>query len=197
VPGARIDLEGARGIYVARTWAYVAAGKKGLVVLDVEKPEQPRIDQTFDADGAIDDLNQVVVGMTNDSTYAYLADGRHGLRVLSLVTPNDGGRSAYGFSPRPMPKLLATYATRAPALALSKGLDRDRAVDESGNQVAVFGRIGCRPFTLEEMRRLYVGRGGILELTDPGTSRATVPGSSPTSESRSSSAEIPPAPGGR
>jgi hypothetical protein len=39
---------------------------------------------------------------------------------------------------------------------LSKGLDRDRAVDETGGQIAVFGRIGSRPFTLPEMQRLYL-----------------------------------------
>jgi hypothetical protein len=39
---------------------------------------------------------------------------------------------------------------------LSEGLDRDRAVDESGNQLAVFGRKGARPFNLEEQRRLYM-----------------------------------------
>jgi hypothetical protein len=40
-------------------------------------------------------------------------------------------------------------------------LERDRAVDESGNQIAVFGRLGARPFNLEEMQRLYL-RGGKL-----------------------------------
>ncbi len=180
VEGARVDLDDARSIYVARTWGFVAAGKHGLVVLDVEKPEQPRIDQTFDADGAIDDLNQVVTGMTNDSSYAYLADGHNGLRVLALVTPEDGGRSAYGFSPRPMPRLIATFATDSAALALSKGLDRDRAVDESGHQVAVFGRIGGRPFTLEEMRKLsVVGRDGILEVSDPSAAHSSEPSSPP------------------
>ena len=57
------------------------------------------------------------------------------------------------------PKLIATYHTHGPALAISKGLDRDRAVDESGNQVAVFGRRGGRPFNLEEMRRMYLRDG--------------------------------------
>jgi hypothetical protein len=166
VPGARVELSGARGLYVARTYAYVAAGTSGLVIVDVEKPESPRVDQTFDAEGAIDDLNAVVVGMTNDSSYAYLADGRNGLRIVSLVTPRDGGRSAYGFSPRPMPKLLATYATREPALSLSRGLDRDRAVDESGNQLAVFGRRGARPMNAEEMKRLYMRDGKLYTVID-------------------------------
>ena len=48
----------------------------------------------------------------------------------------------------------------APALALSKGLDRDRGVDETGHQMAVFGRIGSRPFTLKEAQRLYLDPDG-------------------------------------
>ena len=42
------------------------------------------------------------------------------------------------------------------ALALAEGVDRDRAIDEAGNQIAVFGRIGARPLNLEEQQRLYL-----------------------------------------
>ena len=59
-----------------------------------------------------------------------------------------------------MPELIATYPTDGPALALSEALDRDRAVDETGNQMAAFGRIGGRPMNLEEMRRLYLTEDG-------------------------------------
>jgi hypothetical protein len=69
-------------------YAYVAAGSHGLAILDITNPEQPRIDQVFEAGGCINDLH---------------------------------------------------------ALAISKGIDRDRAVDESGNQIAVFdGRLRAR-----------------------------------------------------
>jgi hypothetical protein len=48
----------------------------------------------------------------------------------------------------------------ATPLALSSRLftrlDRDRAVDESGNQLSVFNRRGSRPFTLEETKRMYI-----------------------------------------
>jgi hypothetical protein len=37
-----------------------------------------------------------------------------------------------------------------------QGLDRDRAVDETGGQIAVFGRIGSRPFNAAEMAKLYL-----------------------------------------
>jgi hypothetical protein len=33
-------------------------------------------------------------------------------------------------------------------------------VDETGHQIAVFGRIGSRPFTAEEMQQLYLDRQG-------------------------------------
>ena len=68
--------------------------------------------------------------------------------------------------------MIAWRATRSPALALSKGLDRDRAVDETGGQIAVFGRIGSRPFNAQEMQRLYLRRDGtVWTVTDtPGTS---------------------------
>ena len=45
-------------------------------------------------------------------------------------------------------------------MSLSRGLERDRAVDETGNQIAVFGRIGSRPFHLDEMQKLYLKADG-------------------------------------
>ncbi len=65
-----------------------------------------------------------------------------------------------GFSPRPEPHLIATFKTRGDALAVSKALDRDRAVDEAGNQIAVFGRRGARPFTGDETQRMLRTNGG-------------------------------------
>jgi hypothetical protein len=71
--------------------------------------------------------------------------------------------------------LIAEHHTHEPALALSKGLDRDRAVDESGNQVSVFNRVGSRPLTLPEMRRLYVRGGEIYTVEDSGNPPPTPP----------------------
>jgi hypothetical protein len=100
-----------------------------------------------------------VVGSTNASLFAYVADGRAGLKVIQLTAPDTQPRF-YGFSPAPRPELIAWRETRSPATALAKGLDRDRAVDETGGQIAVFGRIGARPFNLEEQRRLYLDADG-------------------------------------
>jgi len=159
VAGAGVKLGEARGIYVARTYAYVAAGKEGLAIVDVEKPERPKLLQRFDAGGKIGDARDVVVGSTNASLFAYVADGRNGLKVVQLTAPDTQPRF-YGFSPEPRPRLIAWKATASPANALAKGLDRDRAVDETGHQIAVFGRIGSRPFTLDEQRRFYLNPDG-------------------------------------
>lgn len=165
VPGAVVKLAEANNLYLVRTYAYVAAGQQGLAILDIERPEQPRLDQWFNANGAINDARDVKVGMTNASQFAYIADGHNGLRVVQLFSPRDTPHYL-GFSPRPNPKLIATYHTHGPALAISEGLDRDRAVDESGYQLAVFGRRGSRPFNLTEMQRLYLRAGRVYTVTN-------------------------------
>jgi|CXWL01.1.fsa_nt_gi hypothetical protein len=162
---ARVAIEEARNVYLARTYAYVAGGRHGLVIVDVERPEQPRIDQTFTADGVLDDVWDVKVGATYAGLYAYVANGERGLGVLELTSPDTAPGYA-GFSPRPAPHLIATRHTEGPAYALSRGLDRDRAADESGNQVSIFNRIGARPFNLEEMQRLYLRDAALYTVTD-------------------------------
>ena len=154
VAGAGVALADAQRVYVARTFAYVAAGKEGLAIIDVERPEAPRLYAMFTADGKLNDARDVIVGSTNASLFAYVADGVNGLKVVQLTAP-DTQPKFYGFSPDPKPQLIAWRNTASPAVALSKGLDRDRAVDETGGQIAVFGRIGARPFTANEMSRFY------------------------------------------
>ncbi|WP_240605690.1 hypothetical protein [Limnobacter sp. SAORIC-690] len=146
---------------MARTYAYVAAKKEGLVIVDIERPRKPAVYQQFTADGQLNDAHDVVVGSTNASLFAYVADGVNGLKVLQLTSP-DTQPKFYGFSPAPMPELIAWRKTPSPALSVSKGLDRDRAVDETGGQIAVFGRIGSRPFTRKEMEAFYLRPDGRL-----------------------------------
>jgi len=159
VDNAFVPLKNGKRIYVARTYAYVAGGEEGLVIIDVEKAEQPKLYMKYTADGQLNDARDVVIGTTNASLIGYIADGKNGIKVLQLTSPDSQPRF-YGFSPAPVPELIATAPTRKPALSLSKGLDRDRAVDETGGQIAIFGRIGSRPFNLEEMQKLYLDEHG-------------------------------------
>ncbi|MBV9957169.1 MAG: hypothetical protein JO360_02055, partial [Acidobacteria bacterium] len=169
---AFVALPDAQDVYVARTYAYVAAGKAGVAIVDVERPDKPRLEQMFNAGGQLADAHQVKVAMTNASLFAYVADGAGGLKILQLTDPETMPNYS-GFSPRPIPRLIATFKTKGEALAISKPLDRDRAADESGNQVSVFGRRGARPFNLMETMRLLRTNGGagpFFTVTDaPGT----------------------------
>ena len=159
IDGSLVSMNDARRIYVARTYAYVAAGEQGLAIVDAWRPPQPKLVEFFDAGGQIVDTRDVVVASTNASLFAYLADGRGGLKVLQLTSPRSQP-NFYGFSPAPRPELIASYPTSSEALSLSKGLDRDRGVDETGEQIAVFGRKGSRPLNLEEMQELYLDDDG-------------------------------------
>ena len=198
VPEAMLKIPDARDIYLCRTFGYVAAGRDGLIIVDLESPEALRPEpinpaplnfselrlpaerrtrkaMAFTSNGKINDATAVRVGMTNNSLFAYIADGRNGLRVLQLTS--DATPGFQGFSPLPVPKLIAEFPTRGPAIALSKGLDRDRAVDESGHQLSVFGRKGARPFNADEQRRLY-----LTNPLDPG-SNTWVTHDKPTADS--------------
>jgi hypothetical protein len=170
---AALDIPEAGDLTVARTYAYVPAGSRGLAIVDVERPTKPVLFQMFDAGGRMNDVRAVRVGATDASVFAYVADGKNGLRVVQLITPGETPGSA-GFSPTPTPRLIATRETHGPALALSRGMERDRAVDESGHQVAVFGRLGSRPFTRAEMERLFMRGGDVFTVASaaPGKPRA-------------------------
>jgi hypothetical protein len=164
----RIPLTNGQRIYLARTYAYVAGGGQGLAIIDIERPEHMRLDQLFNAGGRLTDTRDVVVASTNASLFAYVADGTGGLKILQLSSPASQPKF-YGFSPAPKPELIAYYPTPSPALSLSKGLDRDRAVDETGHQIAVFGRRGSGPLSLQDSQRLYLNPDGtpwFVEKTD-------------------------------
>jgi hypothetical protein len=169
VKGALVPFKDARNVYVGRTYAFVAAGQDGLGIVDVEKPEQPKLELTYSDSGKINDTNDVKIGMTNASQFAYLADGHNGLQVVQLFSPSDNP-NYLGFSPHPTPRRIAQHSMQD-ALVVSEGIDRDRAVDESGNQLAVFGRRGARPFTKAEMEKLFLRDGHVYTVTNTPSGR--------------------------
>jgi hypothetical protein len=165
VPAATVALRDAQGLYAARTYLYAADGAEGLAIIDIKNPEAPRLKQMFSADGALDDTRAVQIGSVNASMYALVADGRNGLRVIQMISP-ENVPGYMGFSPPPSPKLIATYPTRGAALAVSRGLDRDRVVDETGNQTVVFGRRGSRPMNAEEFDTFLRRDGRLYRVED-------------------------------
>ncbi|HUR46120.1 MAG TPA: hypothetical protein VMZ27_09625 [Candidatus Saccharimonadales bacterium] len=166
IPGALVPLRNAQRFYLARTYAYVANGTEGLAFIDITNPEYPRLERMYNAEGALNDTRAVQVGSVSASMFALVADGKNGLRVLQLISP-ENVPGHMGFSPIPNPKLIATYPTGASAVAVSRGLDRDRVVDETGNQTVVFGRRGSRPFNSSEMQKFYRRDDSVYTVEDP------------------------------
>jgi hypothetical protein len=166
VRGALVPLKDARNLHVSRTYAYIAAGAQGLVIVNVQKPEEPRVLEYNRSQVPLDDTYDVAVAATNASFFAYVADGRNGLRVLSLVEP-PASPGHLGFAPVPTPKLIASYPSAGTTVAVARGQVRDRFVDETGNQAVVSNRIGSRTFNLEEIRRiLYYPDGELMLLNN-------------------------------
>ncbi len=191
VAGAALSIKDARHVFVSRTYAYVAAGAEGLIIADVENPEKPKLYMRYDAEGKIDDATDVVIATTNASLFAYIADGKNGLKVLQLTSPQSQP-NFYGFAPEPRPELIAWHKTEHKALSLSRPLERDRAVDESGNQVAGFGRLGSRPLSLKEMQKLYLDSAGKLyTVKDKVQKQEFLPAPTAPPVRRPSAAELP------
>ena len=144
-------LDGATGIAVQSRYAFVT-DRTGLKVLNITQPETPVLVQN--AQVPMDDARNIYVART----YAYVSAGKNGIQIINIERP--------GFSPKPVPKLIASFPTHGPALAISRGIDRDRAVDETGNQLAVFGRRGSRPLNRQEMQALYLRNGQLYTVSD-------------------------------
>jgi hypothetical protein len=148
------------------------------VILNVTNPAAPAIYRQETFGGTMTDVEDVVVGSTNASLFAYVADGVNGMKVLQLTSPRASPTSTA--SARADARADRLGEDPVAAIAMSKGLDRDRAVDETGGQIAVFGRLGSRPFTRSEMERLFLTRGGVpWKVSDEPDMAAWVPGEGP------------------
>jgi hypothetical protein len=170
VEGSIARIPEARSLYLMKSFAYVAAGKNGLAIVDIEHPEKLGEPKFFSANGQINDTNAVVVCATYASYFAYLADGVNGMHVVRLVeadqTPNH-----LGWSPEPVPMLIGTYKTDHekdhPVMCVGEGHRRDRVTDEAGHQLASASRIGSRVMNWDDMKKLlYDSRGNLITVTD-------------------------------
>jgi len=106
--------------------------------------------------------------------FALVADGKNGLRVLQVISPDTC--PATWVSARVRSATHRHVPTHGEALAITRGLDRDRVVDETGNQTVVFGRRGARPFKAEEMEASIATYARIIQPPAARRNRQTVSG---------------------
>jgi hypothetical protein len=117
--------------------------------------------------------------MTNASMFAYAADAAGRLEVIQLTSPETNPQYL-GWAARPTPVLIATKKLPGTPMAITEGLQRDRGVDESGNQLSVFNRVGSRPMNKAEAERLYKLDGQVFTVGEkppsaPNHVKGTVP----------------------
>jgi hypothetical protein len=165
VDGALVPFKDARNVYLSRTYAYVSAGQDGVGLVDIEKAEAPKLEQMYNAGGQLNDVFDIKVGMTNASVFAYVANGCNGLAVLQMTSP-ENTPTYLGWASKVNPQLIATKHLSGRTMSISEGLQRDRGVDESGNQLSVFNRVGSRPFNKAEMERMYKIDGKLFTVTN-------------------------------
>ena len=79
----------------------------------------------FNAGGALNDTRAVQIGSVSASQFALVADGKNGLRVVQLISP-DTVPGAQGFSPAPESEI-------------------DRDVSDERRSDLRFARTGTRP----------------------------------------------------
>lgn len=165
VEKALVPFKDARNVYLSRAYALVSAGSEGVAFVDIMKAEEPKIEQVYNAGGKLNDVNDIKVGMTNASVYGYVANGKGGLAVLQLTAP-EKTPGYLGWAARYSPELISWKKLGGNTVNISEGLQRDRGVDESGNQLSVFNRVGSRPFNKTELQRMYLRNGEVWTVTN-------------------------------
>ena len=85
----RIAIADARSVTVSRTYAYVAAGAAGVAIVDVTSPTAPALQETWNADGKLQDTNQVRVKPLPTST------GPPGFAAPAVASPTIVARLAF------------------------------------------------------------------------------------------------------
>ena len=58
-----------------------------LRLVNVEQPEQPKLTQMFNAGGALNDVRDLKIGMVSSEQFAFVADGKNGMRVVEVFGP--------------------------------------------------------------------------------------------------------------
>ena len=160
-----LPLDDARNIYLARTYAYVAAGRHGLVILDILNPPRPIIDQVYSAERLHQRPQRREAG-DHQRQRVRLPGRRLQRHARGAVDFAGDARldrfqsSARAPADRHLPHVRrAGWPSRRASTAIVPWTSR-------GTRLAVFGRVGARPLNLEEQQRMYLHDGKLWRVSD-------------------------------
>ena len=68
-------------IYVSGNYVYMACGENGLYIVDFSKTSEPKVISHVDTENALD------VTLNDAGTYAFVADGIGGVRIINVANP--------------------------------------------------------------------------------------------------------------
>lgn len=125
------------------------------MIVNITHPLAPAIYAKETFGEKMTDVEDVIIGSTNASLFAYVADGRNGLKVIQLTSP-ESQPNFYGFSPAPKPELIAWAQTPSPAVALSRGSIVIAVSMKPGTDV-IFPDALDRPFTRRQKWAAFTG----------------------------------------
>ena len=180
LPGAHLRLRGGRAARAWPSWtSSVPSGRAST------RPSTPA--------GAINDAHDVKLGATNGSIFAYVADGKNGLRVIDVdLRQRHAGRL------RLQPEADAEAGghvphARARGGPLARRGPRPRGGRDRATRSASSAGAGARPLNGEEQRRMYLRDGKPFTVTDAPPGRPV--GGAATDNATSLAPRRPPAVG--
>lgn len=180
--GAILNAAGSdsRGVALFGSRLLIADGRFGLRVVDVAVPADPRLERTIRdivGEAPIDDATAVVAASLPVRSFAVIADGRNGLRVVNITSPidqktqfaaADGDREAFRgfrlsherndpmtpFDPKNTGTEIFTFSVGAPVTHVARGLSLDALTDPSGSRWRDNWLIGSTSISSEMQRRM-------------------------------------------
>jgi len=81
-----LPLRNAQCFYLARTYAYVA---DGLAFIDISNSVKPKLERLYNAARKPNDTRAVQIGSINASEFVLVADGKNGLQILQMISPEN------------------------------------------------------------------------------------------------------------
>ena len=135
---------------------------QGLVIVDIERPEAPKLDQVFDAGGASRHARREG---RHDQRQPVRLHRRRAQRPAGRAAVLAGTTRTLWVQPEADAVARRDLPDRRPGAGGLRGHRSRSRGGRVGNQLAVFGRRGARPLNRDEQQRLYLRDGRLYTVS--------------------------------